>query len=118
MSIYTWKTQHSESYSDQFRLRGVIDKDKAIDEFQLFPWDKEIDDYKRSIDNPTIPKIIFESDDERQLHIEAISLKGFTLEYSNFPTKKYSEFYISNDFEKKNYTVEEMMDFLDRKSVV
>ncbi len=111
MSIYNWKTQYSENYSDQFQLKGMIDKDNAIDEFQLFPWDKEINDYKRSNDNPTIPKIIFESDDQRQLHIEAVSLKGFTVEYSNFASKKYSEFYISNDFEKKNYTVEEIIDF-------
>ena len=110
MSTYTWKTQYSENYQDEFQQKGIIEKDKAIDEFQIFPWDKEIDDYKRSSDNPSIPKIIFNSDDKRQLLIEAVSAKGYTIEYTNLATSKYSEFYISNDFNKNNYTVEELID--------
>lgn len=111
MPKYSWKAQYSENYIDKFQINGEIEKDNAIDQFQLFPWDKEINDYKRSTDNPTIPKIIFISDDQRQLQIEAVSSKGFTLEYFNFISNKCSEFYISNDFEKKNYTVEELIDF-------
>jgi len=110
MSTYTWKTQLSKNYSDQFQPKGSIDKEKAIEEFQLFPWDKELDDFKRSIDNPTIPKIIFDSNDQRQLIIEAIDIEGYRVEYSNFSTGKFSEIYISNDFEKNNLSTEEIID--------
>lgn len=111
MPTYTWKIQYSENYSDQFQQKGLIDKDKAVEEFQLFPWDKEIDDYKRRNDNPTIPKIVFDSDDKRQLVISSVSNKGYEVEYTNLTSNKYSNFYLSSDFEKKNYAPEEIIEF-------
>ena len=111
MTTYNWKIQFSEHYSDEFKQKGTIDKEKAVEEFQLFPWDKEIDDYKRRDDNPTIPKIIFNSDDDRQLILSSTSNKGYEVEYTNIATNKFSDFYLSNNFEKKNYTPEEIIEF-------
>jgi hypothetical protein len=111
MTTYNWKIQLSEFYSDQFEDKGSIDKEKAIEAFQFFPWDKEVDDYKRGNDNPTAPRVIFNSPDKRVLDISTVNLKGFDIEYTNFLSKKYSEFYISNDFDKKNWTVEELIEF-------
>jgi hypothetical protein len=106
---YTWKIQLSESYSDQFHQKGPIDKEKAIDEFQLFPWDKEIDDYRRRHDNPTSPKIIFTDANGRELMIAAINTKGYELEYTHTASGKRAELYISNSFESSALTVEEMI---------
>lgn len=111
MIEYFYKTQHSENYIDEFNEKGLIDKERAVLEFQMFPWEKEIDDFRRSSNNPTIPKIVFFSDDKRQLSIEAVNLKGFNITYENTSTKKISEFYLSNNFESKNYTPEEMIDY-------
>ena len=111
MPTYTWKIQFSEDYSDKFQQKGSIEKEKAVEEFQLFPWDKEIDDFKRRDDNPTVPKIIFNSDDQRQLIIETTNIKGYSVEYSNFVTNKFSDFYLSNNFEAKNFTAEEIIEF-------
>lgn len=110
MATYTWKIQFSEHYPDQFVPKGTIDKEKAVEEFQLFPWDKEIDDFKRRNDNPTVPKIIFNSDDQRQLIIESTTIKGYSVEYTNLATHKYADFYISNSFEAENLTMEEMIE--------
>ncbi len=103
--------QLSENYADEFKEKEIIVKEKAVEEFQLFPWDKEIDDYKRRDDNPTIPKIIFDSDDKRQLIISSTSNKGYEVEYKNLTTNKFSDFYLSSNFEKKNYTPEEIIEF-------
>jgi hypothetical protein len=111
MTTYSWKIQFSEHYTDEFNHKGAIDKDRAIEEFQFFPWDKEIDDYKRSNDNPTIPKIIFDADDKRQLTISSTSNRGYQIKYINFASEKYSDFYVSSNFEKKNYTPEEIIEF-------
>ncbi|MBL7901489.1 MAG: hypothetical protein JNK73_05790 [Bacteroidia bacterium] len=111
MTTYTWKVQFSENYTDEFIQKGPIDKEKAVEEFQLFPWDKEIDDYKRRDDNPTVPKIIFNSDDNRQLVLASTSNKGYEAEYTNILTNKFSNFYLSSNFEKKNYTPEEIIEF-------
>lgn len=110
MPTYTWKIQLTKNYSDEFLQKGFIDKEKAVEEFQLFPWDKELDDFKRSTDIPTVPKIIFSSDDQRQLIIEAIKIEGYNLEYSNFSSGKFSDFYISNNFKKNNFTTEEIIE--------
>ncbi|MDZ4665366.1 MAG: hypothetical protein SGJ15_10850 [Bacteroidota bacterium] len=106
MPPFTYKIQYAENFSDEFFQKGTIDKDKGLEEFQLFPWGKEIDEYVRSSNDPTIPKIIFNSDDNIQLIIEAVNNKDFSMEYSNFSSQKYSDFYISNDFEKKNLAPE------------
>jgi hypothetical protein len=111
MTTYTWKIQFSENYADEFKLKGTIDKEKAVEEFQLFPWDKEIDDYKRRDDNPTIPKIIFDSADKRQLIISSTSNKGYEVEYTNLASNKCSDFYLSSNFEKKNFAPEEIIEF-------
>jgi hypothetical protein len=111
MKTYNWKIQLSEFYSDQFEDKGSVDKEKAIEAFQFFPWDKELDDFKRRNDNPTVPRIIFNSPDNRVLDISSVNLKGFNVEYNNIATKKYSAFYISNDFDKKNWTIEELIEF-------
>lgn len=111
MTTYTWKIQFSENYANEFKQKGTIDKEKAVEEFQLFPWDKEIDDYKRRDDNPTVPKIIFDSEDKRQLSISSTSNKGYEVEYTNFATNKCSDFYLSSNFEKKNYAPEEIIEF-------
>lgn len=117
MSNYTWKTQFTENYSDQFQQKGAISKEKAVEEFQLFPWDKEIDEFKRRKDNPTIPKIIFDSDDQRQLIISSVSNKGYEVEYTNRTSNKYSDFYLSSDFENKNYAPEEIIEFFFDKDI-
>ncbi|PBQ32978.1 hypothetical protein CNR22_14740 [Sphingobacteriaceae bacterium] len=109
MPAYTWKIQLTKHYSDEFLQKGSTDKEKAVEEFQLFPWDKELDDFKRSADIPTIPKIIFSADDQRQLVIEAININGFNIRYSNFLSGKFSDFYVSNDFEKNNFSTEEII---------
>ena len=111
MKTYNWKIQLSEFYSDQFEDKGAVDKEKAIEAFQFFPWDKELDDFKRRNDNPTAPRITFNSPDNRVLDISSVNLKGFNVEYNNIVTKKYSAFYISNDFDKKNWTIEELIEF-------
>ncbi len=111
MQTYTWKIQFSEHYADEFKHKGTIDKEKAVEEFQLFPWDKEIHDYKRRRDNPTIPKIVFVSDDMRQLIISSTNNKGYEAEYINLGSNKHSDFHLSNDFEKKNYAPEEIIEF-------
>lgn len=111
MTTYTWKVQFSENYADEFLQKGTIDKENAIEEFQLFPWDKEIDDYKRRDDNPTVPKIIFTSDDNRQLTLASTSNKGYEAGYTNMSTNKFSDFYLSSNFEKKNYAPEEIIEF-------
>jgi len=111
MATYTLKIQLSENYSDKFVQKGTIDKEKAVKEFQLFPWEKEIDDYKTRNDNPTIPKIVFDSDDDRQLIISSTSNKGFEIEYTNNATNKFSDFYLSNNFEKNNFVPEEIIEF-------
>lgn len=110
MTSFTYKVQYTENFFDEYIQKGLVEKEKAVEEFQLFPWDKEIDEYLRRSDNPTIPKIIFNSDDNRQLIIEAVNTKGYAMEYSNFKAKKYSDFYISNDFEKKNLAPEEIIE--------
>jgi hypothetical protein len=110
MPTYTWKIQLTKNYADEFLQKGSTNKEKAVEEFQLFPWDKELDDFKRSADTPTVPKIIFSSDDQRQLIIEAVNVDGYNLEYSNFSSGKFSDFYISNDFEKNNFSTEEIID--------
>jgi hypothetical protein len=111
VTIYNWKIQFSEHYADEFKQKGTIDKEKAVEEFQLFPWDKEIDDYKRSNENPSIPKIVFTSDDNRQLIISSTGNKGYQAEYTNSATNKFSDFYLSSNFEKKNYAPEEIIEF-------
>lgn len=111
MTTYSWKIQLSEFYSDQFKDKGSVEKEKAIEAFQFFPWDKEIDDYKGRDDNPTAPRILFTSSDNRVLDISTINLSGFDLEYTNFATNKYSEFYISNNFNNKNHTIEELIEY-------
>lgn len=117
MTSYSWKIQLIDFYPDQFQENGKIEAEKAIEEFQLFPWDKEIYDFKRKEETPNIPKIIFTSDNQRELIISSVSLKGFNLEYSNLVAKKHSEFYISNDFEKSNWTVEEMIGFFFEETI-
>lgn len=110
MPTYTWKIQLTKNYPDEFLQKGSIDKEKAVEEFQLFPWDKELDDFKRSTNTPTIPSIIFTSDDQRQLIIEAVNVDGYSVEYSNFSSGKFSDIYISNDFEKNSLSTEEIID--------
>lgn len=66
---------------------------------------------KRRDDNPTTPKIIFDSADNRQLIISSTSNKGYEVEYTNNVTNKLSNFYLSSNFEKKNYTPEEIIEF-------
>lgn len=117
MTTYTWKIQLSENYVDEFKQKGTIDKEKAVEEFQLFPWDKEIDDYKRRDDNPTVPKIVFDSDDKRQLVISSTSNKGYEVEYTNLASNKCSDFYLSCNFEKKNYAPEEIIEFFFDNSI-
>ena len=117
MTSYTWKIQLSENYADEFKQKGTIDKEKAVEEFQLFPWDKEIDDYKRRDDNPTVPKIVFDSDDNRQLIISSTSNKGYEVEYTNLGSNKCSDFYLSSNFEKKNYAPEEIIEFFFDNSI-
>ncbi len=82
MKTYNWKIQLSEFYSDQFEDKGAVDKEKAIEAFQFFPWDKELDDFKRRNDNPTAPRITFNSPDNRVLDISSVNLKGFNVEYN------------------------------------
>ena len=111
MTNFNWKIQLSEFYSDQFEDKGLVDKEKAVEAFQFFPWEKEVDDFNGRNDNPTAPRIIFTAPDNRVLDISTINLDNFYVEYSNFTAKKYSEFYISNDFNKKNWTIEELIEF-------
>ncbi len=111
MVTYNWKIQYADFYSDQFKNNGLVDKENAVKEFQFFPWDKQTDDYRRKAEDSCVPKIIFVSDDKRELIIDAINLKGFNIRYSNFVTNQRSHFYISNDFEKKNFTTEEIIEF-------
>ena len=111
MPSYTFKIQSCKNYPDEFQQKGSIEKEKAIEEFQLFPWDKEIDDFKRNNERSTTPKIVFNSNDQRQLMIEAVDELGYNIEYSNFSSGKCSDFYISNDFEKNNFSTEEIIEF-------
>src|SRR5450432_185896 len=113
----TCHLQYSNSYPDQFQDKGVVDKGGAMKEFELFPWKKQADDYEAQDDRdkdydadnegisttlnaPTVPKIIFKSD-ENQLIIATYGGKEFTMEeanfnieYANLFSKKYSAFTI------------------------
>jgi hypothetical protein len=110
MLTYKCRIQFSEDFSDQFKHKDIIDLPKAIEEFQLFPWDSEIKKYKTSNINSTVPKIIFDSNDQRQLSINAVSENGYNLEYMNFLANQYANVFISNDFYEQTLTTEEFIE--------
>lgn len=104
------KYQYSTFETDEYQEKGVVDKEKAVEEFQFFPWDKHIDNFRKEPGHYIVPNISFISDSGCMLNISCRSLKGFDFTYSN-SKKEYAEFYISNDFEKNNWTAEDMICF-------
>jgi hypothetical protein len=58
-----------------------------------------------------MPRILFISSDQKTLDISTNNLKGFHVEYSNLLSKKFSRFYVSNDFDNKDWTIEEIIEF-------
>jgi hypothetical protein len=112
MPVFTLKIQYSQHFSDQFIQKGEVDKERAVEEFQLFPWDKEIDNYNRSTDNASAPHMVFTSDNGIELVIMGISAERFEMGYRNVAANKCSVFLVSNDFEKDDLTPEEIIELL------
>lgn len=118
MSTYTCKLQRVNFSSDQFQDKGTVAKEKAVSLFKLFPWDEPFKG-DREEDDPPIPKLIFNSEDERQLIIYVTSWEDatFAIEYANFRTNAYSDFLITSDSKDNGWTVKTMIEFFFENTI-
>lgn len=107
--IYTCKIQLISFSDDEFEEKGIVDLEKALDIFEIFPWNEQFEDFKNGVDTLGIPSIIFQSSESKQLTIDAQDNTGFNLMYENKITSRYSMFFASNDYLKSNYKIEDVI---------
>ena len=80
---FSWNIQKVDFYIDQIEEKGHIDLEGAIKEFQLFPWQNQLEEVEKREMTSIIPTISFVSDRGEKLGIWMSDSSNFKLYYEN-----------------------------------
>ena len=114
---FTYNIQKNDFLTDEAEEKGEIDFHSAIDVFQNFLFETQLEIAAQTESASYYPTITFKSDSANQLSIKADSLRGFDMNYDN--GSKMAEWFLSNDMNQniEGLTVEYFIELFFKEKI-
>ncbi len=108
--IFKWKIQRVESEYNTYEEKGEIDFSRAIDEFQNFPWEEQIELMKESKSEfENAPIIIFYNDRNQKIIISISDFEAFNISYESGSKYAYLKIFSDINKNKENICAEDVI---------